>query len=67
MYEKMIDLDDSMLGHSGSSEKTQEQKKEEMDKESADLLEQISGERLKLKEMRDAPSEAEDDQQPKKQ
>ena len=63
----MIDLDDSMLGHSGSSEKTQEQKKEEMDKESADLLEQISGERLKLKEMRDAPSEAEDDQQPKKQ
>jgi len=53
VYEKIIDLDDSMLGH---SDKTKEQRQEDMQKESADLLEQISGQRLKLKEMREGHS-----------
>ena len=42
-----------MLGH----KQTDEQKKEEMKKQSEELLEKISGQRLKLKEMREGKTD----------
>ena len=49
VFEKMIDLDDSIVGHRTDQDQNQNQSNLEQD----DLLEQISGQRMKLKQMRE--------------
>ncbi len=57
IYEKMIDLDDSSVGQ----KETDSSSKEDVDKQSKQILDEISGQRMKLKEMREGKtSEAEE-------
>lgn len=53
LYEKMIDLEPTMQGHSAASE----QASAEREKEADELLQKISGQRIKLKDIRDKKTE----------
>ena len=61
MYEKMIDIDSSMVGSQ------QEDAKSARDKESEDLLEKISGQRIALKDLREGTKQAASTEEAKKE
>ena len=65
MYEKMIDIDPTTMQEASKDTTATPASKDELKKEAEELMEKISGQRIKLKKMRESKAETAEGEQSK--